>query len=168
MYGCKSLSDVRYDKAYEVIRIEYTNKDAKEYSIKKYGKDLSGFYVYDSVYAVYDGVNLTSELLTGVKPLYRDPYLSKLSEKYYNKNWLPASELKKIYVDYELDSLIDRPSWTIIFSPIKNNRLRADIIPFFITKPRYCGSIPKYYFKFEGRKIVQQQEWFDHYECFGL
>ena len=166
MYSCKSLSDVRYSKACKAIHKEFTNKDIKEYCIKKYGKVISGVYIYDSVYALDSRGQLLIE--TRGKPLYRDPYLSQLSKKYYNKNWLPASELKKNYVDYELDSLIDRPFGTIIFSPIKNNRLRADIILFFITKPRYCGSIPKYYFKFKGRKIVRQQQWFDHYECFGM
>jgi len=176
MYGCKSLSDVRYDKAYEVIRRERDYTD-KEYYIRNYGKDLSGVYVYDSVYAVYKdslfGALLTSNLRGG-KPLYRDLYLSKLSKKYYNKNWFPVSELKKFYDEknpdliykfiYKKDSI--SPPRAVVFSPIENNELRADVIPFFIKKPLYFGTVRQYYFKFKGRKIIQQQRWIAHCEGF--
>jgi len=168
MYNCKSLSAARYDKAYEVVYRE--GAYFKEYYIKCCGKDFSRIYIYDSVYAVNDSSYYSKmESEKGGKPLYRDLYLSKLSKKYYDKeNWLPVSELKKIYdkrvfVFYKLDSLIGRPLNTVVFSPIENNVLRADVIPFYIKKPLYWGSVRKYYFKFEGRKIIQEDEWTDYY-----
>jgi hypothetical protein len=176
IYNCESLSETRYRKAYEVI---LKNSFDKETSIKKLGKDISGVYVYDSVYAyiptkVNDSLYVIYSWMTSEKkekPLYRDLFLSKLSEKYYNKNWLSIPELtkiygKKYYVAYKQDSLIG-PVSTVIFSKIENNKLRADNVPFFVGKPKYCcGSVPKYLFEFKGRKIIKQEQWRDDYECF--
>ncbi|MEY8759194.1 hypothetical protein [Chryseobacterium tongliaoense] len=169
LVSCNSASKIRYSKAYRIVSKDFIDKES---SIKEFGKDISGVYVYDSIYA-----NPLSNLDTSIyknvfpekgniKSLRKDIDLNKLSKEYRNKNWDLNAKFDTIWggvVQYK--DLLNGPLNATIFSEIKNDRLRIDVVPFFIGTPKYCGSVTKYYFKFNKTKIIETKVWKDHYEC---
>ncbi|MBL3549231.1 hypothetical protein J2787_000763 [Chryseobacterium rhizosphaerae] len=162
--GCKITS--RYELAYNVISKDFFGKET---STKQFGKDVSGVYVFDSIYA-YPQRKLTNDesiiFKKGMKVIGVSKVLKKMEKDYYNKNWLTIGDLKRIYGDHVLyEATPNGPLSAAVFSEIKDDQLRIDVIPFFIKTPKYCGSVNKYYFKFSGKKIIENKKWVDHYEC---
>ena len=168
--SCSSQSKVMYNEAYTIVSKDFISKDV---SIKEFGKDISGLYIYDFIYPYpldkNDSSNCYKSILSEkeeIKPLREDKYLKELSDKYKNRNWELNTEFKTIFktvVQYQ--EVPNGPLSAVIFSEIKDNQLRIDVVPFFIGSPKYCGSINKYYFKFDKTKIVENKKWTDHYEC---
>lgn len=168
--SCNSLSKTRYDEAYKFISKDFFSKEA---SIQEFGKDISGVYIYDSVYSNpldnknYGNIykNILSEK-EEVKPLRKSKELKELSNQYLNSNWELNTQFNTVFkniVQYKENP--NGPLNAAIFSEIKDNQLRIDVVPFFIGTPKYCGSITKYYFKFDKAKIIASKKWEDHYEC---
>lgn len=168
--SCNSVSKARYNEAYTIISKDFLSK---EVSVKEFGKDISGVYIYDSIYPSpldeKDYSNTYKNILSEkeeIKPLRKDKDLEDLSNQYLNNNWelnKPFNTVFKNIVQYK--EIPNGPLSAAIFSEIKDNQLRVDVVPFFVGKPKYCGSITKYYFKFDKTKIIDSKKWKDHYEC---
>lgn len=168
--SCSSQSKTMYNEAYALVSKDFISK---EVSIKEFGKDISGVYIYDVIYPnpldKNDSSNLYKNILSEkceIKPLKKDKELKELSEKYTNNNWELKTQFKTVFnnvVQYQ--GIPNGPLNTAVFSEIQNNQLRIDVVPFFIGIPKYCGSITKYYFKFDNTKIIASKKWTDHYEC---
>ncbi|PXW12538.1 MULTISPECIES: hypothetical protein [Chryseobacterium] len=168
--SCNSTSKVRYNAAYKIVSKDFLSKEA---SLKEFGKDISGLYIYDSIYPnplnEKDYSNIYKNILSDkeeIKPLGKDKNLEDLSDQNLNNNWelsKPFNTVFKNIVQY--NEIPNGPLNAAIFSEIKDNQLRVDVVPFFVGKPRYCGSIIKYYFKFDKTKIINSKKWKDHYEC---
>lgn len=168
--NCQSLSKIRYNEAYVIIQKDFLNKNA---SVKEFGKDISGVYIYDLIYPnpldKKDYSNVYKNILSEkeeIKPLREDKDLEELSDKYLNSNWNLNTNFNTVWgniVQYR--DVPNGPLNTAIFSEIKDDQLRIDVVPFFIGNPKYCGSITKYYFKFDKTKIIDSKKWKDHYEC---
>lgn len=168
--GCNSMSKIQYEEAYKII-----NKDflSKEVSVQEFGKDISGIYIYDSIYPNplngKDDNNIYKNILSekkGIKPIKKSKELGELSKQYLNNNWELDTQYNTVFnnvVQYK--EIPNGPLSSAIFSEIKDNQLRIDVVPFFIGAPKYCGSITKYYFKFDKTKIIDSKKWKDHYEC---
>lgn len=45
--GCKSISKTQYDEAYKIMNKDFLSKVV---SVQEFGRDISGIYIYDSVY----------------------------------------------------------------------------------------------------------------------
>lgn len=168
--SCSSQTRTMYNEAYEIVSKDFISKD---FSIKEFGKDLSGVYIYDSIYPnpldKNDPTNVYKNLLSEkgeIQPLRKDKELKELSEKYTNSNWELKTRFKTVFSNVvQYQGTPNGPLNAAVFSEIVNSQLRIDVVPFFIGSPKYCGSITKYYFKFDGTKIVESKKWEDHYEC---
>lgn len=168
--SCNSQSKTMYNEAYTIVSKDFIRK---ENSIKEFGKDISGVYIYDSIYPYpldkNDYSNFYKNILSEkdeIKPLRRDKDLKELSDKYKNSNWELNTKFKTVFktvVQYQ--GIPNGPLNAAIFSEIKDEQLRIDVVPFFQGSPKYCGSITKYYFKFDKAKIIENKKWTDHYEC---
>ncbi|MDC8099642.1 hypothetical protein [Chryseobacterium rhizosphaerae] len=168
--NCNSQSKTMYNEAYTLVSKDFIGKDV---SIKEFGKDVSGVYIYDSIYPSpldkNNSSNFTKNILSEkeeIKPLREDKELKELSEKYTNSNWELNTQFKTVFktvVQYQ--GIPNGPLNAAIFSEIQDNQLRIDVVPFFIGSPKYCGTITKYYFKFDKTKIIESKKWQDHYEC---
>jgi hypothetical protein len=168
--NCQSVSKIRYNEAYTIIQKDFLNK---KNSIDEFGKDISGVYIYSSVYPnplnKEDYSNIYIDILSEkvrIKPLREDKDLGELSYKYLNSNWNLNTNFNTVWgniVQYR--DIPNGPLNAAIFSEIQDNQLRVDVVPFFVGSPKYCGSITKYYFKFDKTKIIDSKKWKDHYEC---
>ncbi len=168
--SCSSLSKIRYKEAYEFVDKDFLSKEVSE---QEFGKDVSGVYIYDLVYAnpleEKDSSNIYKNILSEkgeIKPLRKDSNLKDLSKQNLNGNWELNSQFSTVFnnvVQYKKTP--NGPLNAAIFSEIKHNQLRIDVVPFFIGSPKYCGTITKYYFKFDKTKIIESKKWKDHYEC---
>lgn len=170
LINCNPISKTRYNEAYFIIKKDFLSK---EVSIENFGKDVSGVYIYDSIYPNplndrdYSNIykNILSEKVE-IKPLRKDRYLKDLSDKYLNDNWELNTQFNTVFnniVQYK--GIPNGPLNSAVFSEIQDNQLRVDVVPFFIGNPKYCGSVTKYYFKFDKTKIIDIKRWKDHYEC---
>lgn len=99
--SCKSQSKTMYNEAYTIV-----NKDfiSKEVSIKEFGKDVSGVFIYDSIYPYpldkNDSSNFYKNILSEkdeIKPLRKDKDLKELSGKNINSNWELNAQFKTGY-----------------------------------------------------------------------
>lgn len=154
--SCSSVTETRYKKAYEVI-----------------SKDISSVLIYDSIYAnpikdnnFYNGI-ISEKKNERTKALRKDKILTKLSRKNLHPNWYLNANFNVVWgsiVQYDKEN-INGPMAVALFSEVKNNEQRIDIVPFFVGYPQYCGSIYKYYFKFHKTKIIKYKKWSNHYEC---
>ncbi|MEJ5102240.1 MULTISPECIES: hypothetical protein [Chryseobacterium] len=168
--SCNSQSKTMYNEAYMAISNDFISKDI---SLKEFGKDVSGLYIYDLIYPYpldkNDSSNFYKNILSEkeeIKPLREDKHLKELSNKYKNINWELNAQFNTIFktvVQYQ--GVPNGPLNAAIFSEIHDNQLRIDVVPFFKGNPKYCGSITKYYFKFDKTKIIENKKWTDHYEC---
>ncbi|WP_129039086.1 hypothetical protein [Chryseobacterium sp. CH21] len=168
--SCSSQSKTMYNEAYTIVSKDFISKDV---SIKEFGKDISGLYIYDLIYPYPSDKNDTSNFYKNIlsekediKPLRKDKDLKELSDKYRNSNWDLNAQFKTVFktvVQYQ--GIPNGPLNVAIFSEIQDNQLRIDVVPFFQESPKYCGSITKYYFKFDKAKIIENKKWTDHYEC---
>jgi len=168
--NCQSLSKIRYNEAYTIIQKDFISKES---SIDEFGKDISGVYIYSSIYPnpldKKDYSNIHKDILSekvDIKPLRDDKDLKELSNKYLNNNWNLNVNFNTVWgniVQYR--DMPNGPLNAAIFSEIKDDQLRVDIVSFFVGHPKYCGSITKYYFKFDKTKIIENKKWKDHYEC---
>lgn len=168
--NCQSLSKMRYDEAYKVVQTDFLSKKK---SIEEFGKDISGVYIYSSIYPnpldKNDYSNVYKSILSDkveIKPLRKDKDLQELSLKYLNSNWSLNTKFNTVWGNIvQYTDIPNGPLNAAVFSEIKDDQLRVDIVPFFIGSPKYCGSITKYYFKFDKTKIIESKKWKDHYEC---
>jgi hypothetical protein len=168
--SCNSISKTRYNEAYTIVSKDFLSKET---SIKEFGKDISGIYIYDLIYPnpldKNDYNNFHKNILSEkeeTKPLRKDKDLKKLSDMYLNNNWELKTEFKTVFKNVvQYQETPNGPLNAAIFSEIQDNQLRIDVVPFFIGSPKYCGSITKYYFKFDKTKIIENKKWTDHYEC---
>lgn len=168
--SCSSISEVRYEKAYQIISKDFINKDT---SISMFGNDISGVLIYDSIYANpirdnnYYGSILSEKSDERTPVLRKDKILSRISRNNINPNWDLHYDFNLVWgsiVQHDRDN-INAPLSVALFSEIDNNQLRIDVVPFFIGYPKYCGSIYKYYFKYKQTQIIQYKKWVDNYEC---
>jgi len=170
LISCNSISKTRYDEAYSIISKDFLSKNI---SIENFGKDISGVYIYDSIYPNplnnKDYSNVHKSILSEkgeIKPLRKDKDLKDLSDKYLNNNWDLNTQFSTVFKNVvQYKGVPNGPLNAAIFSEIKDDQLRIDVVPFFVGNPKYCGSITKYYFKFDKTKIIDSKKWKDHYEC---
>ncbi|UKB81363.1 hypothetical protein [Chryseobacterium sp. MEBOG07] len=168
--NCQSLSKIRYSEAYTAIQNDFLSK---KNSIEKFGKDISGVYIYSSIYPnpldKEDYTNVYKDILSDkfeVKPLRKDKDFKQLSNKYLNSNWNLNTNFNTVWGNVvQYTDVPNGPLNAAVFSEIKDDQLRVDIVPFFVGSPKYCGSITKYYFKFAKTEIIESKKWTDHYEC---
>ena len=170
LFNCAPSTKLRYDEAFSIINKDFMNKDN---SIKEFGKDISGILIYDSIYKNplqnIDSENIHKNIISETKKtptLRKDKNLEKIRNKNLNTNWDLNSNFNTVYDNVVLyDSVPNGPLKAALFTEIVDDKLRIDVVPFFVEKPKYCGSITKYYFKFNKNKIVETKKWTDHYEC---
>lgn len=168
--SCNSISKIRYNEAYTIVSKDFIDK---EVSIKEFGKDISGVYIYDLIYPnpldKKDYSNIYKNILSEkeeIKPLRKDKNLEKLLINNLNNNWELNSQFNTVFKNIvQYKGVPNGPLNTAIFSEIQDDQLRIDVVPFFIGSPKYCGSVTKYYFKFDKTKIIESKKWQDHYEC---
>ncbi len=168
--NCQSLSKSRYNEAYSIIKKDFLSKKK---SIEEFGKDISGVYIYSSIYpnplAKEDYNNVYKNILSDkdeIQQLREDRNLKELSDQYLNSNWNLKTKFNTVWgniVQYR--GIPNGPLNAAVFSEIQDNQLRVDVVPFFVRSPKYCGSVIKYYFKFDKTKIIDSKKWEDHYEC---
>lgn len=137
------------------------------------GKDISGVFIYDSIYAnpikaeVYQNDIISDKVDNLIKPLRKDKILTKLSQQNLNPNWDFNTSFPLVYgsIVQHQQGDIKAPLTAALFSEIEENKLRIDVVPFFIHTPKYCGSVSKYYFQYHKGRIIAYKKWIDHYEC---
>lgn len=168
--GCASLKERQYQEAYKMISRDFIDGETSQ---KMLGRDISGVFIYDSIYAnpikngiIYNNI-ISDKVGERTKPLRKDKILTKLSKQNLNPNWDFNTSFPLVYggIVQHQQGNINAPLTTALFSEIEENRLRIEVVPFFIHTPKYCGSIYKYYFLYHKSKIIEYKKWIDHYEC---
>ncbi|UHO40323.1 hypothetical protein H5J24_10240 [Chryseobacterium capnotolerans] len=145
--SCNSQSKTMYNEAYMAISNDFISKDI---SLKEFGKDVSGLYIYDLIYPYpldkNDSSNFYKNILSEkeeIKPLREDKHLKELSNKYKNINWELNAQFNTIFktvVQYQ--GVPNGPLNAAIFSEIHDNQLRIDVVPFLKEIPNIADQLP--------------------------
>jgi len=151
--------------------ISYINKDFLDSGIQKYYNDILspnayGISIYEKIYPIYKTDNYRNWLnidqtIAGNK---KDECLIKLNKLYWKKNWkaLKYYQNPKVFVKEKFKG----PSHLAIFTSLRNDSLRIDVISNSKEGLKYCGSINKYLLIFDKNKnIIDVKKWESHYEC---
>lgn len=155
-----------YEKA-----ISYINKDFIDNGIQNYYNNILspnayGISIYEKTYPIYKTDNYRNWLnidktITGNK---KDECLIKLNKLYWKKNWKTSKYYKnsKVFTKEKFKG----PSHIAIFTTLRNDSLRIDVISNSKEGVKYCGSVNKYLLIFDKNKsIIDVKKWKSHYEC---
>ncbi|WP_312769880.1 hypothetical protein [Epilithonimonas sp.] len=155
----------RYDKGIEFIKKDFIDKGIEKYYNDILKPGAYGISIYESFFPLYKSDNYYNWInIDKTKAIEKSNCLSKINKKYWEKNWKPENYYKNKTV-FSKDKF-KGPSHIAIFTEIRNDSLRVDVISNSSEGLRSCGSINKYLLIFDNKNNIKEtKSWTAHYEC---
>lgn len=155
----------RYEKGIEYIKLDFTNKGTEKYYKDLLNPGAYGISIYESFFPLYKSDSYFNWLnIEKTSPSKKSKCLSKVNKRRWGKFWKPQDYYKSQNI-FTKDKF-KGPSHIAVFTKLRNDSLRVDVISNSYHGLKYCGSVNKYLLIFDQQDSIKEAKtWIANYQC---